>query len=112
MYEYKGKVVRVIDGDTIKVDIDLGFNSHTIALIRLARIDAAEIKLYKGVTEEEKQLGLAAKEWLINNISDITLKTERDSTGKFGRYISEIYANSENINDKLVTMGFAKYKEY
>jgi micrococcal nuclease len=117
MYEYRAKVVRVIDGDTIDFDIDLGFSTwqHT-ERVRLYGIDAPEVKKYRGVTDEEKALGLALKarlEILMPVDSYVTLRTVRDTKGKFGRYLGIVtLANGVNLNDWLVAEGLVEAKIY
>lgn len=107
MYTYQAKVIKVTDGDTIRVDIDLGFGiwSHHTA-IRLARINAPEIK------GPEKEQGNISKEWLKQKILNQTvlITTKRDSTEKYGRYLAEVWLGETNINDLLVIKGMASYR--
>jgi len=115
MYTYKAQVVKVVDADTMDVNIDLGFNTWLNNVrIRLARIDAYEVKLYKGVSEEEKKLGLQAKEYVENemHMNKGIVKIITKSQGSFGRWISEVEVNGKNLNDKLVSLGLAVYKTY
>lgn len=111
-YYYKAEVLRIIDGDTIKVRIDLGFNLTFTDNVRLARINAPEIR------GKERPEGLEAKAWLDSQISvgdEIYLKTFKWK-GKYGRYIAEVIlktGNKEiNISDEMVKNGHAKYVEY
>ena len=113
LYYYKGMVRSVYDGDTARVDIDLGM-SITIANepVRLNRINAPEVR----GTEREK--GLASRDYLRSRIDgkEILLQTEKDDKGKYGRYIVDIWLKENdaytNINDELVAEGFAAYKSY
>lgn len=114
LYLYKAHVTDVYDADTITVDIDLGFNTWIKdERIRLARIDAPEVR------GKEKIEGKAARDWLRERIlgKEILLRTVKskkgaDSKGKFGRYLGEVIINDVNMNDELVKVGHAEYREY
>ena len=106
MWTYKAEVLRVVDGDTIDVLVDLGFGVYKKERLRLARVDAWETRL------EEREKGLAAKEFVKKETpegSTVTITTSRK--GKYGRYIAEVsYLGSdraENLSDKLVQEGHA-----
>lgn len=105
MYNYKAKVVSVYDGDTIRVDIDLGFNIiMRNETIRLYGINTPELR------GDEKADGYASKDKLLELMpigSDITITTIKDTKEKYGRYLGIIYVNSMNINEELVKTGFA-----
>ena len=106
MYEYAIKeVVKVVDGDTIDVLIDLGFDLTKKERIRLAGIDTPESRTRN---LEEKKMGLEAKEYLQNkldNCKNLRVKTEKD--GKYGRMLGWLHGNDENINNIMVTEGYA-----
>jgi len=106
MYEYNAEVLRVVDGDTVDLLVDIGFNVKIKERFRLYGINAPETRT-KDL--DEKKRGLDAKEWLIARINHqpITIKTIKDKKGKFGRYLAEIYSNGENLNKQMVTLGFA-----
>lgn len=116
MYQYKATVVRVVDGDTIDLTIDLGFKITTHQRIRLAGIDTPEIFSVKKDTPEHV-LGLEVKQFvenrLVANNNEVMIETEK-LTGKYGRYIGTIMlADSEiTLNDELVEKGFAKKVKY
>jgi len=102
MYEYRCKIVKVVDGDTVDVDIDLGFGVWMRnERIRLFGIDTPESRTRD---LEEKKYGLAAKDFLIKWTSggEITLKTQKDKEGKFGRILGELWTFDTNINQKLI----------
>ena len=106
MFEYKCKMVKVVDGDTVDVDIDLGFGVWLRKQrIRLYGIDTPESRTSDDV---EKVYGLAAKDFLIKwtNAGDLTLKTFKDGKGKFGRILGELWRTTEygdqSINQYLV----------
>ena len=107
MYEYRCIVVKIIDGDTVDVDIDLGFGvwMHK-ERIRLYGIDTPESRTRD---LEEKKYGLAAKKFLTGMLDDkggIILKTHKDATGKFGRILGELWRTTDyadkSINDYMV----------
>jgi micrococcal nuclease len=102
MYEYRCEIVKIIDGDTVDVDIDLGFGIWMRnERVRLYGIDTPESRTRD---LEEKKYGLAAKEFLTKWLSagNITLKTHKDAEGKFGRILGELWYNDVNINQKLI----------
>ena len=103
MYEYKVEIVKVIDGDTVDVNVDLGFGVWLHKeRVRLYGIDTPESRT-SDVTE--KIYGLAAKEFLIKwtEAGNVTLKTHKyDAKGKFGRILGELWYNDININQKMI----------
>jgi micrococcal nuclease len=112
MYEYKVKeIVKVIDGDTIDLVLDLGFGLYKKERVRLGDIDAPETRTRNPL---EKEYGKAAKAYVENwfrNHSEFICKTEKE--GKYGRTIGYV-CNSDNIyiNDAMIENGIAwKYKD-
>ena len=102
MYEYKCKLVKVVDGDTIDIDIDLGFGVWLQKQrIRLYGIDTPESRTSDDV---EKIYGMAAKDFLIKwtNSGGLSIKTHKDAKGKFGRILGEIWCFNTNVNEKLI----------
>jgi micrococcal nuclease len=97
MYTYKiKKVNRIIDGDTIEVQIDLGFSVVITQRVRLQDIDAPEIRT---LDLAEKELGLKAKEWLedkMYNSQELIIKTTKDD--KYGRILGTVFADGETIS--------------
>lgn len=102
MYEYRCTVVKIIDGDTVDVDIDLGFGVWMRnERIRLYGIDTPESRTRD---TEEKKYGLAAKKFLTGMLDDkggIVLKTHKDAEGKFGRILGELWRTT-NYADKSI----------
>jgi endonuclease YncB( thermonuclease family) len=99
MYKYKiSKIRRVLDGDTVDVTIDLGFNIHLNHRIRLSNIDAPSVRT---LNEEVKKYGLRAKEKLeeyLNSGDSIIVATQKPSeTEKYGRVLGEIYVEGHNL---------------
>ena len=89
-YEYKCKILRIVDGDTVDVDIDLGFGvwMHK-ERVRIVGLDTPESRTRD---KEEKVFGLAAKEYLKGLLpigSMQIIKTQKDKTGKFGRILGD-----------------------
>ena len=101
---------KVVDGDTIDADIDLGFDISLTKRIRLAGVDTPESRTKD---EYEKKLGLESKEWLKNRLQfakDIIIKTELpDSTEKYGRIIGHLFINNEStsLNEQMIDEGYA-----
>jgi micrococcal nuclease len=111
MYEYYvRKVENVVDGDTIDVLIDLGFDILFQSRVRLAGIDTPESRT-KDL--KEKALGLESKEYLKKALKDaksVVIKTEKmNSTEKFGRILGWIYVNGDTVslNDMMINDGYA-----
>jgi len=111
MYEYYvRKVENVVDGDTIDVLIDLGFDILFQSRVRLAGIDTPESRT-KDL--KEKALGLESKEYLKKALKDaksVIIKTEKmNSTEKFGRILGWIYVNGDTVslNDMMINDGYA-----
>ena len=93
MYQYKAIVTKIYDGDTITIDIDLGFGIwKKKQSIRLSGIDAPEIR------GKEREDGLIVRDTLRKWIplgSEVLIVTEKDRTGKYGRYLAEVYPTGE-----------------
>ena len=113
MYTYNAEVLRVLDGDTIDVLIDLGFSTHRKIRVRLYGINAPESRTRDLA---EKKLGLAAKERLINILEEQDNKVilESHGVGKYGRCLGELFYNKDlpeggfirtSINNQLVIEG-------
>ena len=102
MFEYPVKVLRVVDGDTVDVDIDLGFGVWMRKQrIRMLGIDTPESRTRD---KEEKVYGLAAKAFLKEALKQgpVTLRTVKDGKGKFGRILGEFIVNNININEFMI----------
>jgi micrococcal nuclease len=111
MYEYYvRKVENVVDGDTIDVLIDLGFDILFQSRVRLAGIDTPESRT-KDLAE--KALGLESKEYLKKALKDaksVVIKTEKmDSSEKYGRILGWVYINGDTVslNDMMINDGYA-----
>lgn len=111
MYDYRvKKLINVIDGDTIDVDIDLGFDISLTKRVRMAGIDTPESRTSD---KFEKSLGLEAKEYLkkhMKDASNILIKTELpDSSEKYGRILGWVYVDNatKSINEMMIEDGYA-----
>jgi micrococcal nuclease len=111
MYEYRVKqVLKVVDGDTIDVVIDLGFDVSYTSRVRLAGIDTPESRT---TDAREKILGVEVKEYLkkaLEGATDIVIRTEKvDSSEKYGRILGWLFINREtdSLNLQLVNKGYA-----
>jgi micrococcal nuclease len=109
MYTYEAKVLRILDGDTIILDIDLGFNTWlNNQSIRLQGIDTPDIRTKNNL---EKEAGFLAKQWVENHISVgdiITVNTVVDKKEKFGRTLGIIFSkDGTNINEGLLDNNLA-----
>ena len=103
MHEYRAKVTKIIDGDTIKCDIDLGFSTIlSNQTVRLFGIDTPESRTRD---TEEKFYGKLATRFLKDQCkkgSCITLRTYLDKKGKYGRILGEIIIDGVNVNQLMV----------
>jgi len=108
MYEYKAKLLKVIDGDTVDLMIDCGFCIFLKQRVRLTGINAPETRT-KDLLEKEK--GLASKEFLARRLSEcnkIIVKTSLDKKGKYGRLLGELFTNDISVNQEMINLGHAK----
>jgi micrococcal nuclease len=113
MYEYKCKILRVVDGDTVDIDIDLGFGMWMHKeRVRMMGIDTPESRTRDLI---EKAFGLASKERLkellpIGSIQILKTEIDRsgeDSRGKFGRVLGDFLINEKRATDILIEEGYA-----
>ena len=111
MFEYYvKKVTKIVDGDTIYVEIDLGFDISFSSRVRLAGIDTPESRT---TDKMEKALGLEAKAYLkheIESAKSVVIKTEKmDSSEKYGRILGWVFLDGSSIslNEKMITDGHA-----
>ena len=108
------KINRVVDGDTIDVTIDLGFDLMKKERVRVAGVDTPE-KRTRDL--EEKALGIDATNWLkgkldsaIKGDDELTIRTElKGGVGKYGRLLGWLYVGSSDIslNEEMITEGYA-----
>jgi len=112
---YRCTITRVIDGDTVDANVDLGFNLFTHDRIRLLGIDTPESRTRN---KKEKVLGLRSKARLKEILAnapkgkrgkrEIFLQTTKKGKGKFGRILGTLWVNGENVNEILMSGNFAR----
>ena len=114
MFEYFCKVTRVVDGDTIDVEVDLGFDIIHRARVRMMGIDTPESRTRN---KAEKVLGLASKARLKELLANrrVKLETSKEGKGKLGRILATVWTSDKkgveeyvNINEKLIEEGHAR----
>ena len=108
------KIVKVLDGDTIDVLIDLGFDLYKKERVRIAGVDTPE-KRTRNL--EEKELGIHATDWMNDKLNEaikgdeeLTIRTElKGGVGKYGRLLGWIYIGDGTIslNEQMITQGYA-----
>ncbi len=104
-YWYRAVVVSVYDGDTVTLDIDLGLYVWLRGQkLRLYGINAPEIR------GKDKERGRAARDWLRAQLSggECMIRTLRDRTEKYGRWLCKIYVQGRNLNHEMVELGLAE----
>jgi len=112
MYKYRCKLKKVVDGDTVDIDIDLGFEVWLKnQRVRLYGVDTPESRTRD---KEEKKYGLAAKQFVENFLDDkwLILQTETyDAAGKFGRILGSLYRTTnyadQSLNEYLIEKHYA-----
>lgn len=112
MFDYMVKVQRVVDGDTVDVSVDLGFDIWHNARVRMMGIDTPESRTRN---LEEKALGLASKARLKELLKGkkVRLECSKEGKGKFGRILADVVTidkegNEININNRLIEEGHAR----
>ena len=108
MYEYRCKVVKIIDGDTVDVDIDLGFGVWLHKeRVRLYGINTPETRTRD---LKEKQAGIVAKKRLQELIDDSggKFRIQSHGIGKYGRCLGTLFIDDTNINVLLLEEGLAE----
>ena len=110
LFHYQAKVDRIVDGDTIDVTLDLGFDISYRGRGRFHGINAPESRTRDAV---EKEAGLAAKryveDWCSALDQKVIIQTSLDDRGKFGRILGRILnEDGECLNDEMVSLGHAK----
>lgn len=109
MHKYKVKSVRkVVDGDTVDIEIDLGFYISKVERIRLKGIDAPETRTSDS---SERTRGKASKRWLeeqLSNYSELTVETFKDD--KYGRMLGILYKDNQttSLNEMMLTANLAE----
>ena len=101
MYEYNCEVKRIVDGDTVDVLIDLGFDIAYASRVRLYGIDTPESRTRD---KDEKARGLISKDFLKSWLDkgSVVIRTRKDKKGKFGRILGEMVVDDININELMI----------
>jgi len=112
-YTYRMLITKVVDGDSIFADADLGFKSSMHGLsLRINQVDTPECRrsMKNGIGNTHVKAGKLVKDWLSEKILDkwVIVKTYKDNTEKFGRWLCDIWLGDEYINQTLIDKGFAK----
>ena len=112
MYQYKAKLIKIVDGDTVDALIDCGFSTFKKERIRLNGINTPECRTRD---KEEKKRGLAAKarlkELIKEGKNEFIVETTIDKKGKYGRFLGQLFRTEDSLqsyNDILVNEGHAK----
>jgi micrococcal nuclease len=105
LYVYRVANYRVVDGDTLEVTLDLGFSTFRKEKVRLARINAPELKT---------ELGPVSKGHLSELLDGkvLTVQTKKDEKDRYGRYVAEVWVEGVNVNDRMVADNAAVFKDY
>ena len=114
LYEYRARVSRVVDGDTVDLDIDLGLRVTSRQRCRLFGLNAPEVR------GSEREAGLLATDWLLTRLKEvededglITISTHKDKRGKYGRYLVTLFDESgAPINAQMIDAGHAIVANY
>jgi len=109
LFHYRANVDRVVDGDTIDVTLDLGFDIQMKGRIRFHGVNAPESRTRDAV---EKEAGLASKryveDWISAQENRVIIQTSLDDRGKFGRILGRILSSEGDcLNDEMVSLGHA-----
>lgn len=101
-YHYKAKCVRVVDGDTVDLEVDVGFKISIKHRFRLAGINAPEMRYEEGKI---------AKAWLKEKVEgkDIEIFSYKDADDKYGRYLATLILEGKDLNLLMVDEGFAEF---
>ena len=125
-YRYKAKVLRVVDGDTLDIEFDLGMHVKRTERVRLHGIDTPETYGVKK-NSHEYVMGTAAKNFVVDQVakarSVIIVDTHKDKQGKYGRYVATvwletIHSDDEDtvqwisLNDWIVEEGYGERRKY
>ena len=110
MYEYRSSLIKIIDGDTIDVDLDLGFS----VVLKKQRVRLAGINTPESRTRdrEQKKYGLAAKARLKELLAEdsplvIKISIDKKARGKYGRILGWLFCKEQNINKEMISRGYA-----
>lgn len=114
LYNYRCLVKRVVDGDTVQAEIDLGFHLKFTSMVRLLYYDAPEIMRQHARSEAEVNEGLLAKNELIGLVLDkpnLMIKTQLERADKYGRVLGLLWLDGDEktINNQMLTFTNAQW---
>jgi micrococcal nuclease len=112
MYQYRAIVVKVSDGDTVVVDVDLGFELTQRHILRFYGLNTPELH---SKNPEERIRAVEARKFVVDRIpptTEVELDTKKDKQEKYGRYLADIYftdsqGNRQCLNKMLIDAGLA-----
>jgi micrococcal nuclease len=106
MYQYKCKIIEIIDGDTVKVDVDVGFNIWmNNVVIRLLGIDSPESRTSDPL---EKSFGVLSKKRLAELLPISSIQVVQTTINdKYGRILGDFIVNQESVSTCLIRDGYA-----
>jgi micrococcal nuclease len=110
MYTYEGHVLRVIDGDTYEIQVDLGFHMHKVDRFRIAGVDTPET--WRPKTESEKEHGLKATQFVKDLIEGEKVVIETIKADLYGRYLCNIELDGQDLAILIIEAGFEKLENY
>lgn len=102
-YDYQARILKVVDGDTCDVIVDLGFRIFMEQRLRLFGVNAPEMS-------SADHRGIAARDWLSAELplgSSVTIRTAKPRD-KYGRWLATVFVNEANINERLLASGLAE----
>lgn len=102
MFIYQATVEKVVDGDTLDLQVDLGFGVFTRQRVRLLGINAAEHN-----TPEGKKAIAFVQTWVVEHGPAFTVRTSKDKKEKYGRYLATILSDTGELGQALVDAGLA-----
>ncbi len=108
MFTYWATVLRVVDGDTVDLAVDVGFRITVTDRFRLLGIDAPELRT------PTYEAGHAARRWLEALIAgrELLIETHKPATDKYGRWLATLFLDGVDVNRALVDAGHAVYRTW
>lgn len=105
---YNAEILEVVDGDTIKVRIDLGFGISYKGSLRLLDFDSPET--WRPKSELERECGKIVTKWLKKRVEghNLVIKTYKREKGKYGRILARIFIDEIDIVNEMIELGFEK----
>lgn len=104
MYDYRCRILSVVDGDTVDCEIDLGFTIKMQRRVRLLGINAPEMK---APTMEQAKASRLALQMYFNTMMPVIVHTQLDKSDAFGRVLGTFFVGSLNVNQDMLNSGHA-----